>query len=53
MGQWYKEINFQFTTQLVPSDEIQPMPPLVTQVDADVMGEIVEVTQSTARRLPP
>ncbi len=43
MGQWYKEINFQFTTRLVPSDEVKPMP-LVTQVDADVLGEVVEVT---------
>ena len=43
MGQWYKEISFQFTTQLVPSDEIEPMP-LVTKVTTDVLQQKVEVS---------
>ncbi|NET60654.1 MAG: hypothetical protein F6K47_32290 [Symploca sp. SIO2E6] len=43
-GQWYKEINFSFTTQLVPSDEIKPMP-LVTAVEVDdKFGDLVEVS---------
>jgi len=42
-GQWYKEIDFQFTSRLIPNESISAIPPIQVIGINDNMGELVEV----------
>lgn len=44
-GQWYKELRFEFSAQLVPTDEVEPIPIVITIGVDDSYDQLVEVNQ--------